>query len=211
VLVGADASGLELRCLAHYLALFGDKEYAVTVTTGDIHTANQKAAGLPTRDSAKTFVYATLYGAGDAKIGAIVGGGAKEGKKIKATFMKNVPALKRLNDGVAQALETKGMLRGLDGRPLPCRSPHSALNLLLQSAGAVIMKQALIEFMKMAKFPYELLANVHDEQQFSCAPEHADELGRTFCNALGKAGQVLKLQCRIDGEFNVGANWKETH
>ena len=211
VLVGADASGLELRCLAHYLALFGDKEYAVTVTTGDIHTANQKAAGLPTRDSAKTFVYATLYGAGDAKIGAIVGGGAKEGKKIKATFMKNVPALKRLNDGVAQALETKGMLRGLDGRPLPCRSPHSALNLLLQSAGAVIMKQALIEFMKMAKFPYELLANVHDEQQFSCDPEHADELGRTFCNALGKAGQVLKLKCRIDGEFNVGANWKETH
>ena len=103
------------------------------------------------------------------------------------------------------------MLRGLDGRPLPCRSPHSALNLLLQSAGAVIMKQALVEFVRMAKFPYELHANVHDEQQFSCAPEHAEELGRTFCNALAKAGKVLNFKCPIDGEYSVGKNWKETH
>ena len=112
---------------------------------------------------------------------------------------------------VANALETKGMLRGIDGRPLPCRSPHSAVNLLLQSAGAVVMKQALIEFVKMAKLPYEMHANVHDEVQFSCDPKHADELGRTFCNALGKAGEVLKFNCPLDGEFSVGANWKETH
>ena len=73
------------------------------------------------------------------------------------------------------------------------------------------MKQGLIEFMKMAKFPYEFHANVHDEAQFSCAPEHAEELGRTFCNALAKAGKVLKFNCPLDGEFNVGANWKDTH
>ena len=211
VLVGADASGLELRCLAHYLALFGDKEYAKTILEGDIHTANQKAAGLPTRDSAKTFIYAFLYGAGDAKIGSIVGGTAKDGKRLKAAFMKQTPSIKKLYDAVANALETKGILKGIDGRPLPCRSPHSAVNLLLQSAGAVVMKQGLIEFMKMAQFPYIMHANVHDEVQFSCAPEHADELGRTFCNALAKAGNVLKFNCPLDGEFNVGANWKETH
>ena len=211
VLVGADASGLELRCLAHYLALFGDKEYTKTILEGDIHTANQKAAGLPTRDAAKTFIYAMLYGAGDVKIGGLVGGGKKEGAAIKAKFLKNLPALKRLHGGIENALETKGMLRGLDGRPLPCRSPHSALNLLLQSAGAVIMKQALVEFVRMAKFPYELHANVHDEAQFSCDAAHADELGRTFCNALAKAGKVLNFKCPIDGEYSVGKNWKETH
>lgn len=211
VLVGADASGLELRCLAHYLAMFGDTEYAKTILEGDIHTANQKAAGLPTRDDAKTFIYAFLYGAGDAKIGSIVGGTAKQGKQLKASFMSKTPSIRKLYDAVAQAVETKGMLRGLDGRPLPCRSPHSAVNLLLQSAGAVVMKQALVEFVKAVKLPYEMHANVHDEVQFSCAPEHADELGQSFCNALTKAGTVLNFNCRLDGEYKVGANWAATH
>jgi DNA polymerase I-like protein with 3'-5' exonuclease and polymerase domains len=211
VLVGADASGLELRCLAHYLAMFGDKEYAKTILEGDIHTANQKAAGLPTRDDAKTFIYAFLYGAGDAKIGSIVGGSSRQGKQLKEAFMRKTPSIKKLYDAVANAIETKGMLKGLDGRPLPCRSSHSAVNLLLQSAGAVVMKQALVEFVKMAKLPYTMHANVHDEVQFSCSPEHADELGRSFCNALTKAGQVLNFNCRLDGEYKVGANWAETH
>ncbi len=211
VLVGADASGLELRCLAHYLAMFGDKEYAKTILEGDIHTANQKAAGLPTRDDAKTFIYAFLYGAGDAKIGSIVGGSSRQGKQLKEAFMRKTPSIKKLYEAVANAIETKGMLRGLDQRPLPCRSSHSAVNLLLQSAGAVVMKQALVEFVKMAKLPYTMHANVHDEVQFSCSPEHADELGRSFCNALTKAGQVLNFNCRLDGEYKVGANWAETH
>ena len=211
VLVGADASGLELRCLAHYLAMFGDKQYGKTILEGDIHTANQKAAGLPTRDDAKTFIYAFLYGAGDAKIGSIVGGSSKQGKALKASFMRKTPSIKKLYDAVANAIETKGMLKGLDGRPLPCRSSHSAVNLLLQSAGAVIMKQALIEFIKIAKLPYTMHGNIHDEVQFSCAPEHADELGKSFCNALTRAGNTLNLNCPIDGEYKVGANWAETH
>ena len=211
VLVGADASGLELRCLAHYLHNWDDGAYTKEILTGDIHTANRIAMGLETRDQAKTAIYCLVYGGGDARLGSISNGGAKEGKLLKASFFKKVPAFRRLTEAVSNALEMKGMLRGIDGRPLPCRSPHSALNLLLQSAGAVVMKQALVEFVKMAKLPYEVHGTIHDEVQFSCAPEHADELGRTFCNALGKAGEVLKFNCPIDGEFSVGANWKETH
>ena len=64
-LVGADASGLELRCLAHYM---NDKDFTNEVLSGDIHTANMRAAGLTDRDQAKTFIYAFLYGAGPAKI-----------------------------------------------------------------------------------------------------------------------------------------------
>ena len=63
-LVGMDASGLELRMLAHYM---NDKDYTNEILTGDIHTANQLAAGLDTRSQAKTFIYAFLYGGGDAK------------------------------------------------------------------------------------------------------------------------------------------------
>ena len=211
VLVGCDASGLELRALAGYLFPYDNGAYAKEILTGDIHTANQKAAGLQTRDQAKTFIYAFLYGAGDAKIGEIVEGSSKEGKRLKESFMSKTPAIKRLTTAVAEAVSTRGTLRGLDGRPLPCRSSHSALNLLLQSAGAVIMKQALIEFIDIATKPYEMHANVHDEVQFSCLKEHADELGGQFVSAIAKAGKVLKFKCPLDGEYKIGNNWKETH
>lgn len=211
VLVGADASGLELRCLAHYLWGWDNGAYAKEILEGDIHTANQKAAGLPTRDDAKTFIYAFLYGAGDAKIGSIVGGSSKQGKQLKQSFMAKTPAIRHLSEAVANKVNQTNVLHGLDGRELPCRSAHSALNLLLQSAGAVVMKQALVEFAEMATRPYELHGNIHDEVQFSCNAEDAEVLGNTFVTALAKAGKTLGFKCPLDGEFKVGKNWSETH
>jgi DNA polymerase-1 len=211
VLVGADASGLELRCLAHYLAPHDQGAYGKTIVEGDIHTANQEAAGLPTRDHAKTFIYAFLYGAGDQKIGSIVGGSRKEGKRLKEAFMRKTPAIKKLNTAIERALKGKTWLGGIDGRRLPIRSPHSALNLVLQSAGAVIMKKALIVFCKDAPHPFELHGNIHDEVQFSCLEEHADDLGQLFCDSLAKAGKQLKFQCPLDGEYSTGKTWKDTH
>ena len=92
-LVGCDASGLELRMLAHYMR---DENYTNEILSGDIHTANMKAAGLTDRNQAKTFIYAFLYGAGPAKIGQIVGGGYKEGQQLTDSFLRNTPALARL-------------------------------------------------------------------------------------------------------------------
>jgi DNA polymerase-1 len=212
VLVGCDASGLELRCLAHYLYPWDKGAYAKEILEGDIHSANQKSAGLETRDQAKTFIYAFLYGAGDAKIGSIVGGSSKDGKKLKEQFFRRTPAIKNFLDAVGVAIQTKGSLTGLDGRILPARSAHSAPNLLLQSAGAVIMKQALVEFVNIKdKPPYEMHANVHDEVQFSCLAEHADQLGQNFVDSIKRAGNILKFNCPLDGEYKIGNNWKETH
>ena len=211
VLVGADASGLELRCLAHYLYPYDKGDYGKTIIQADIHTANQLAAGLPTRDDAKTFIYAFLYGAGDEKIGKIVGGNRVDGKRLKESFLKKTPAIARLVKAVTDKVSSSGSLKGIDGRPLPCRSAHSALNLLLQSAGAVLMKQSLIEFVAMAKLPYKMHANIHDEVQFSCAPKDADILGQCFVDSLAKAGKKLNFRCPIDGEYKVGNNWAETH
>ena len=161
-LVGCDAAGLELRMLAHYLAYYDGGEYAKTVIEGDIHTLNQKAAGLETRDQAKTFIYAFLYGAGDAKIGEIVGGSAKEGQMLKRKFLSNLPALKRLQADVQQKVQRSNKLTGLDGRILPVRSPHAALNMLLQSAGAVCMKVALIQlFHRKAKLKHQRFNHWH--------------------------------------------------
>tara|TARA_R100000951_G_scaffold60050_1_gene50474 strand:- start:454 stop:2328 length:1875 start_codon:yes stop_codon:yes gene_type:complete len=217
-LVGTDAAGLELRMLAHYLAFYDKGAYAKTVVEGDIHTLNQEAAGLETRDQAKTFIYAFLYGAGDAKIGEIVGGSAKEGQMLKRKFLNNLPALKKLQADVQRKVEAEGKLIGLDGRVLPVRSSHSALNMLLQSAGAVCMKVALIQlFHKMNSMKwqhgreYSFVANVHDEFQAEVLPEKAQHFGELAVLAIKAAGLELKLNVMLDGEAKIGESWAQTH
>ena len=217
-LVGCDASGLELRMLAHYLAFYDGGEYGKIVTEGDIHTANQQAAGLETRDQAKTFIYAFLYGAGDAKIGDIVGGTAREGQMLKRKFLSNLPALKRLQQDIKRKVENGGTLMGLDGRLLRIRSSHAALNMLLQSAGAVCMKVALIQlFHALGKNrwqhgrEYAFVANIHDEFQAEVAPDKAETFGQLAVQAIRVAGKELKLNVQLDGEYKVGTTWAETH
>jgi DNA polymerase I-like protein with 3'-5' exonuclease and polymerase domains len=210
-LVGIDASGLELRMLAHYM---NDNEYTNEVVSGDIHTANQTAAGLQTRNQAKTFIYAFLYGAGSAKIGSIVGGSAKEGQKLIDSFLQNTPKLKRLREKVARLYAKEGWLQGLDGRKLLVRAEHSALNTLLQGAGAIVMKQAVVilhKKLRKSKIDFKMVANVHDEWQIEVEESRAEEAGILGKEAIKEAGIMLKMRCPLDGEYKVGNSWKETH
>jgi DNA polymerase I-like protein with 3'-5' exonuclease and polymerase domains len=222
-LVGIDASGLELRMLAHYM---NDNEYTNEVVSGDIHTANQTAAGLQTRNQAKTFIYAFLYGAGSAKIGSIVGGSAKEGQKLIDSFLQNTPKLKRLREKVARLYAKEGWLQGLDGRKLLVRAEHSALNTLLQGAGAIVMKQAVVilhKRLRQAKIDFKIVANVHDEWQIEVEESRAEEAGQMGKQAIIDVVKELKvldndppnpkkrLRCPLDGEYKVGNSWKETH
>ena len=208
VLVGIDASGLELRMLAHYM---DDENYTNELLNGDIHTANQRAAGLESRPLAKTFIYAFLYGAGDAKIGAIVGGNSNTGRGLKETFLSNTPSLERVRgDTLRQA--ASGILTGLDGRKLRVRSEHAALNTLLQGAGAIVMKQALVHLSdRLKNIPHRFVANVHDEWQIETTAHYADTVGRIGVRAIRIAGETLSLRCPLDGEYRVGNNWAETH
>jgi len=209
-LVGMDASGLELRMLAHYM---NDKDYTNEILTGDIHTANQLAAGLDTRSQAKTFIYAFLYGAGDAKIGSIVGGTARDGRRLKAKFLKNTPALGALRERVGVA-SARGFVFGLDRRKVSIRSEHAALNSLLQSAGAIIMKKALCildEYATLHKIDYKIIGNIHDEIQTEVATKDAERFGRLATASIEAAGLHYKLNCPLAGEYQIGDNWSETH
>jgi DNA polymerase I-like protein with 3'-5' exonuclease and polymerase domains len=210
-LVGVDASGLELRMLAHYMK---DSDYVSTILDGDIHSENQKAAGLDTRDQAKTFIYAFLYGAGDAKIGSIAGKGATHGKKLKRDFLNNVPSLKALKDLVENIADKSGYLPSLDGRRIRIRKAYSALNFLLQGGGAVLMKKALLIGVKTLRsndIPFKIVANVHDEVQVETPQHFAKAVGIHFRNAIRAAGEELGLRCPMDGEYKIGDNWSETH
>ena len=209
-LVGMDASGLELRMLAHYM---NDEDYTNEILNGDIHTANQLAAGLDTRDQAKTFIYAFLYGAGDAKIGSIVGGTKRDGKRLKDKFLANTPALGVLRERVGLAAG-RGYVYGLDRRRVAIRSEHAALNSLLQSAGAIVMKKALCllnEYAILWGIDYKILGNIHDEIQTEVKQEKSEIFGRLATSCVEAAGQHYKLNCPLAGDYKVGNTWADTH
>jgi len=209
-LVGIDASGLELRLLAHYM---DDKEYINEIINGDIHTANQKAAGLESRDQAKTFIYALIYGAGDAKLGSVVKGSRQDGKRLRQHFFDNNPSFKTLRDKVSRAAK-KGYLKGLDGRKIFIRSEHAALNSLLQGGGAVIMKRGLALFdslIKLNAYDAKFVANIHDEWQMEVHETIATNVGQLAVDCIKTAGNYYNLRCPMDGEYKVGRDWSETH
>lgn len=230
--VGVDASGLELRCLGHFMFVHDSGSYANEVINGDIHTINQIAAGLPTRQAAKRFIYAYLYGGGDLLIGKLVGGGSKEGARIKREFLEKTPALKLLKEAIVGALVEemyhgrvkkwkRKYLRGLDGRPLWVRSLHSALNLLLQSAGALICKKWICRWEERLierglkhgwDGDFAFMAWVHDEAQVAArTKEIAEIIKDEGQNAMRDTQAFFNFRVQLDTEGKIGPNWAVCH
>lgn len=242
-LVGCDAEGLELRVLAHYMARYDGGEYAKAVVEGrkeegtDAHTVNQRAIGLNSRDSAKTWFYAFIYGAGPLKLGSIVvddytederaeflqrypAGATRDsalsriGKQSNNRMLSRVPALSRLTSKIKEVGKKRRWLRGLDGRRIPVRSLHSACNTLFQSGGAVIMKKALVIHnykIRSLELDAEYVGNIHDEFQLEALEEHADLVGELAADSIRIAGEYYNLSCPLSGDYSVGDSWAETH
>jgi DNA polymerase I-like protein with 3'-5' exonuclease and polymerase domains len=223
--VGVDLSGIELRCLGHYL---NDQEWMDELLKGDIHWFNAQSFGLvdkgtvkddnnpehkKARNITKTLTYGVLYGAGAAKAGSIVGGNSSRGKKLIDSFINNTPGLSALKKKISR-LMAKGHLPALDGRRVWVRSEHAALNTLLQSAGAIVAKQWLVESTKLLQekgINAKLLAFVHDETQWEVREDQAEEAARLIEQAATKAGEALGFRCPVDAEGKVGNNWRECH
>jgi DNA polymerase I-like protein with 3'-5' exonuclease and polymerase domains len=228
VLIGIDAKALELRCLAGYLALWDNGEYANLVIDPDvdIHTYNQKQFGVSTRDISKRLLYACLYGAGVVKAGSIIDPNEKNTEVLKQlgstainSFLHGVPALKKLKQEIENTIMTRGYLIGLDRRQLYCRSMFKGLNVLLQSAGAIIMKQVVVmmydNITKKLALEYNKdwmqHAMVHDEIQISCLPRHEETIKEIALKSFTEAGKYLGFGCKIEGEAKSGLTWYDTH
>jgi DNA polymerase-1 len=224
LLVGCDADALELRCLAGYMAHYDGGAYIRTVLEGkkedgtDMHTLNAKALGCD-RDTAKTWFYAFIYGAGDYKLGSILGKAAKAGVESRKKFLTALPALAKIVEGVRARVRTRGFILSLDNTPLHIRSEHAALNTLLQSAGAIFMKRAQVilddELRTIHKLTpgsdYEFVATIHDEFQTEVEEKHAELVGRTAAASIRKAGEYYQFKCPLAGNYVIGSNWCETH
>ena len=226
-LIGVDAKALELRCLAGYLAKWDDGEYAKLVVNPDvdIHSYNQKQFDVETRDISKRLLYGLLYGCGVLKAGTIINSNEKNetvlrelGSNAINSFMKGVPALKKLKADIALKIQERGWLYGLDKRVLYCRSDFKGLNVLLQSAGALLMKQVVINLhQSMYDLDYQYgidwhqHAMIHDEIQLSCKPELVDVVKQNALNAFPKAQEFFGFRCPIEGDAKVGYSWYDTH
>lgn len=237
-LLGADASGLELRNLAHYMARYDNGAYGKIILEGknedgtDIHSMNRNALGalVPQdgkgRDMAKTFIYAYLYGAGDEKLGSIVAphetpDRQKEiGAQLRRNFEGNTPALKYLVESVRLKTKTLGYLTILDGRRAYVRHEHAALNTLLQSAGAVICKRWIVTFNRQMRKEFgeqgwrgqwAALLWSHDEIQVAVREDIAERASRIAVESINAMTDHFKFRCPLTGEAKLGRNWAETH
>jgi DNA polymerase I-like protein with 3'-5' exonuclease and polymerase domains len=244
-LLGTDQDSLELRCLAGYMTLYDGGDYQETILSGskdagtDIHSLNCKALGMdPTatyniygsektgRAIAKTWFYAFIYGAGNYKLGLILGitGTSKksssQGKKSRDTFLKNLPALGELTDKVGKRAEKRGYLKGQDGRRLHVRSTHAALNTLLQSAGAIFCKKWLVFLDQMLREKglvhgwhghYAMCAWIHDELQIAVREGYEEIVGNAAIEAAEAVGRHYAFKCPLTADYDLGHTWAETH
>lgn len=242
-LVGFDGSSLELCMLAHYVSAWDKGEYAKVVSEGDkalgtdphswlrdLVGTNLLGPGNLGRDNAKTTMYAFVYGAGNEKLGSIVlpHGSLSEkrevGAEVKAKVMGAFTAMGKLQQAIEQAVEANGRLTGLDGRILRVRKAHAALNTLLQSAGAVVMKKSLILLDASLKArglrcgtDYEFVVNVHDEAQAEVLPEHVPLYSELALSCVPLAGTALRVKCPLKAEVSPSPehrparSWMETH
>ena len=227
-MIGIDAKALELRCLAGYLAYWDQGEYAKLVINpeSDIHTINQKLFGVETRDIAKRLLYGMLYGCGAVKAGTIIDPNEKDeivlrnlGRTAINSFLKGVPALAELKTKIESYILTRQHLIGLDKRVLYCRSPFKGLNVLLQSAGAILMKQVVITIHKNIEttlslphgYEWEQVLMVHDEVQLVCNPKYTEQIREQAMLAFPQAQEFFEFLCLIEGDSRVGSDWSATH
>jgi DNA polymerase I-like protein with 3'-5' exonuclease and polymerase domains len=233
-LVGCDANSIEMRLLAHFLFPYDKGKFAEAVLKGskaegtDPHTMNMKALGIDSRDTAKTWFYAFMYGAGLMKLAIILGCSVKQSGKYKKQFLKNIQGFEELVNGVQAAAKQRKWLKSLDGSKLPAPSPHSALNTLIQGAGGVLMKRALViadsklvnehnfrpawyNFKYSDNYDYEWVLNVHDELQSETLKEKAEVVGEVIKESIKEAGEYYNLRVPMDGDYDIGLTWNETH
>ncbi len=220
-----DMTGIELRMLAHFMWPYDGGEYAKLVLEGDVHQANADAWGVA-RQVAKTGIYAMIYGAGDRKLGRTLdpavpdSKAGKFGAEKRAAIMGKFPALAKLTEAVKLAAMNRGYLLGIDGRRLPVRSEHSALNTVLQSAAAVASKVWINTFAARLTEKYgpqgwngrwAAMAYVHDEVQVAARTEIAEDVRDIMIASIADAGRELKFNVPITGEGRIGKNWATTH
>ncbi len=252
VMVGCDADSLEGRVMGGYMARYDGGAYTQSVIAGnkaegtDNHSRTRDALnsvltklfGITVhRETAKTYFYALVYGAQDPKLGETLGVNErgkkkKVGAKSREALMKGIPGLGQLISALEAKAKKQGYIKGLDGRKLRIRALHAILNTLFQSAGAILMKRALVILdteltgVKPSVIgtqgpsaatnlvpgkDFEFVLNYHDEWEIDTREELGEKIGALAADAIAKAGDYYNFRCPLKGNAKVGKNWADVH
>ena len=219
VMVGCDSSGNQIRALCHYL---NNKEVNDHVLNGDIHQHNADTVGVA-RPLAKGLLYATVFGAGFAKLGKMVTGveDLDKGKEVKNKLYSALPGLKELVEKLNRFFYTTknkdglGFIPGLDGRRIFAESSFKCLNYLLQTFEAITVKTAVVNSFKMFKdenIEVDMLGLIHDEVQLQTKPENVKRVKEILEYSFGDyITKKLELNIQMNGDAKHGNSWLDTH
>jgi len=218
VVVGADSSGNQLRGLCHYVA---NDEFTNEVIYGDQHQRNADSLGC-SRPVAKSYLYAYLFGAGDAKLGQVLTGKSNKavGAKSKEDFARGIKGLQELKDKLSKIWKNtrfssgEGKIPGLDGRPVFVPSDHQALNYLLQSAEGITCKAAVSYAMQKIKeegLRAEPRLFYHDEMAYVAHPDDAERVGQILKDAFKEAPKMFGVMCMSGGDPCYGTSYADVH
>lgn len=219
-LLGTDASGIQLRILAHYTK---SQQYVDAIVSGksedetDIHNLNRKALGIEhvTRDMAKTFIYAFLLGAGIPKVASILKVSNKRAGQAVSDFTNNIEGLAKLKKEVIPFVAKRGWFTGFDGRKVIVPNEHKTLAGFLQNGEAVIMKHWILKWQKEADelgLKYKMVGFIHDEVQCEVDDlETVEALTTLQKKCMVEVGGELGVFCPLDSESSYGTNWANSH
>ena len=216
-IVGADSSGNQFRSLAHYV---NSDSLTHQILSGDIHQYNADIIGTDRR-TAKTWIYAFLFGAGPTKLGQVLTGKkiVKAGNDSIDKYGDAIPGLKVLKEKIEEIWKktssqgTEGYIPGLDGRRVYTPQPYQTLNYLLQSCEAITTKSAVayqISKIREEGLDAQPRLYYHDEVAWSVADKDADRVLQILTDSFAEGPKQVGVNI-MAGEGSIGDNYAAVH
>ncbi len=162
-----------------------------------------------------------MYGAGDAKIGSIINGTAKDGKRIKAEFLSNLPSLAKVIQDKQMEGE-QGYITAIGNRPIRLTKSENyegevtydvrkSLNSLLQGSGAIYFKKWALEVDKRLKGDDTIVILYHDEVEIDAHQDNEEYNRKALDDAVIATDKFFNVNCPNACDTKIGVNWKDVH
>lgn len=223
VLVGIDYSALEARMEADAVYGYGDYAEYNKLLLGDkpndLHTHNARVLGTE-RDLAKRIKYLLSYGGSAKLLKSVLRCSEARAKDIYDAYWIAASCVKLAMLELEAEWKTnkRQYIQNIDGSRLYVSAAYKLWNTKLQGGGSKIVKVgAVLLDNQIHKLGLQQdvvkLIDYHDEYQFAVRavdslPEY---VGKLAVACVKESGKLMGLNVPLDGEYQVGKHWGDTH
>lgn len=209
-IISADGAAYQIRILSHYLK---SDEYTDVVLNGDPHQMHADKIGC-TRNEAKGVFFGVLFGAGAAKVGNMLGISQKAGGEKRRALLNGIPGMNNLLNKLKNFASQTGWVPGIDGRQVYPEQEYKALNYLVQSCEAILMKRTVVrvaELFKENNIEFKQLLFYHDECSWEIDPKDTELATKLIKEAFETAPKDYGVDIMEAGDIVTGGNYYEVH